>query len=222
MPAAVFSALSTTITNRLKRNGLTVFAEAREDAGRALEMLVEYRQKRPCRAAEHVGRVRAVGRQEMWPFRPGAAGSPAIASRTCVYRLPCRWRASRGRVRLPILPASNSIALMCVFGIFVIYWLRAASRPSMRTSARVDGVWGSFATSSPLMLVCLTAPLAPHPRLVLAFHRLGALGSRGIAYLFISGCCTRRNFVQRNQQIRALSKCRASKSSMAPRQSCSW
>ena len=25
-----------------------------------------------------------------------------------------------------------------------IYWLRAASRPSMRTSARVDGVWGSF------------------------------------------------------------------------------
>ena len=30
-----------------------------------------------------------------------------------------------------------------------IYWLRAASRPSMRTRARVDGVWGSFAASSP-------------------------------------------------------------------------
>ena len=54
-----------------------------------------------------------------------------------------------------------------------IYWLRATSCPSMRTSARVDGVWGSFATSSPV-LASVLLPLAA---------RLGFAGCAGLSPL---------------------------------------
>ena len=167
VPAAVFRALSTTITNRLKRNGLTVFARRAKMQGVRSRCSASIVRNAPVWIPSIAGGIGAVGRQENGRSgRARRAVQRLRPERAIVYghRVAGALRVDAYRCQCQPEQHIHSDRLMCGFPAPHWHLLAQGSFSSIDADQRTRR-WrlGQLSTSSPTMLVCLTAASLDSP-----------------------------------------------------------